>query len=193
VEVDHLEHEAGTKPAPGELLLVQLFVNTLEMDEDRDEIRGPEELRGWLVEHGLMDARDDLKEADVERAHEVREALRALLLANNGDALDPGAVAALNRAAARAGVLVRFHEGGGAGLEPDASGVDGALGRLLSIVHTAQAEGTWSRLKACREDSCQWAFYDRSKNRSGAWCTMEVCGNRDKARAYRERRRPARR
>ncbi|MGH2778535.1 MAG: CGNR zinc finger domain-containing protein, partial [Actinomycetota bacterium] len=31
------------------------------------------------------------------------------------------------------------------------------------------------------------AFYDHSKNRSGKWCTMRVCGNRAKTRAYRER------
>jgi predicted RNA-binding Zn ribbon-like protein len=72
-------------------------------------------------------------------------------------------------------------------LEPDAGGVDGALGRLLAIVHVSIADGTWSRLKACREDSCEWAFYDHTKNRSGAWCDMGVCGNRAKARAFRER------
>jgi predicted RNA-binding Zn ribbon-like protein len=48
---------------------------------------------------------------------------------------------------------------------------------------------TWDRLKACRLDDCQWVFYDHSKNRSRTWCSMRVCGNRAKARAYRERRR----
>ncbi len=48
-------------------------------------------------------------------------------------------------------------------------------------------DGTWSRLKACRQ--CEWAFYDWSKNRSGRWCAMSVCGNRTKVRAYRARRR----
>ena len=77
---------------------------------------------------------------------------------------------------------------GGAALEPQARGVDGALGRLLAIVHRAIQTGSWERLKACRQDGCAWAFYDRTKNRSGAWCSMEVCGNRAKARSYRERR-----
>jgi predicted RNA-binding Zn ribbon-like protein len=58
---------------------------------------------------------------------------------------------------------------------------------VLAIVAEAMAEGTWSRLKACREHSCEWAFYDRSRNRSGVWCSMEGCGNRAKARAFRER------
>jgi predicted RNA-binding Zn ribbon-like protein len=59
---------------------------------------------------------------------------------------------------------------------------------LLAIVHEAIGKGHWERLKACREHTCEWAFYDHTKNRSGAWCNMQVCGNRAKARAYRERR-----
>jgi predicted RNA-binding Zn ribbon-like protein len=68
------------------------------------------------------------------------------------------------------------------------SGVEGALGRILAIVHASIADGTWMRLKACHEHGCEWAFYDHTKNRSGAWCNMGVCGNRAKARAFRERR-----
>ena len=48
--------------------------------------------------------------------------------------------------------------------------------------------GTWERLKVCRNDECQWAFYDHSRNHSGAWCTMAICGNRMKGRAFRTRR-----
>jgi predicted RNA-binding Zn ribbon-like protein len=48
------------------------------------------------------------------------------------------------------------------------------------------ADGTWHRLKACRQ--CAWAYYDYSKNRSATWCSMAICGNRTKTRAYRRRR-----
>jgi predicted RNA-binding Zn ribbon-like protein len=46
-------------------------------------------------------------------------------------------------------------------------------------------DGTWTRLKACRE--CSWAFYDHSRNGAGNWCSMKVCGGRVKQRAYYER------
>jgi predicted RNA-binding Zn ribbon-like protein len=82
---------------------------------------------------------------------------------------------------------MRFDDSGVATLEPAAAGVDGALGRLLAIVAAAQADGSWERLKACPWDTCRWAFYDHSKNRSGRWCSMEVCGNRAKVAAYRKR------
>jgi predicted RNA-binding Zn ribbon-like protein len=72
---------------------------------------------------------------------------------------------------------------------PDEADVPGALSRILAVVYTAMADESWHRLKACRLDDCQWAFYDQSKNRSRTWCSMKVCGNRAKARAYRERQR----
>jgi predicted RNA-binding Zn ribbon-like protein len=93
----------------------------------------------------------------------------------------------LEDAARRAVLEVRFDEHGVATAAPAARGVDGALGRLLAIVAAAQADETWVRLKACPWQTCRWAFYDHSKNRSGRWCRMEVCGNRAKAAAFRAR------
>jgi predicted RNA-binding Zn ribbon-like protein len=82
---------------------------------------------------------------------------------------------------------VRFDEDGGPTLGPESSGVSAALGRILAAVVRATDEGIWGRLKVCTNDPCQSAFYDCSRNRSGKWCTMEVCGNRMKARAFRQR------
>jgi predicted RNA-binding Zn ribbon-like protein len=93
------------------------------------------------------------------------------------------------RAAAAAAPVVILVEPDGPRLEPAVGGVPGALARLLAIVHAAMAEGTWARLKACPAHDCLWAFYDRSRNRSGHWCSMAVCGNRAKARNFRQRRR----
>jgi predicted RNA-binding Zn ribbon-like protein len=117
----------------------------------------------------------------------LREALRALLYANAGGELDPKAPPVLDAAAGRAGLRLYFYADGKAGLMPCAEGIDGAHGRLLAIVAEAMRAGTWGRLKACRSDDCRWAFFDESKNHSRAWCSMAVCGNRAKARAFRER------
>ena len=122
-------------------------------------------------------------EFELRRAVEVREALRSLLLAHTGPAVDPVAVDVLNRLAQDSQLVVRIEQDGMMRLEPDTGGVMGALGRLLAAALTAQIEGTWERLKACRR--CQWVFYDYSKNRSGTWCVMSICGNRVKAQAYR--------
>ena len=138
------------------------------------------------TEHGLEVSKAPTSR-DLERTIELREALRALLLANAGEPLDPDAIERLNDSAERVRLLVRFEEDGGSALAPEAGGVDGALGAILAIVYRSMADETWSRLKACRADDCQWAFYDKSKNRSAHWCSMAVCGNRAKARTYRHR------
>ena len=140
------------------------------------------------MEQGLLPEGATARPADVRRAARFREALRELLLANNdGHQMPVEAGRALNEVAARARLRLRVDEGGSARLEAAGDTVDAALGRLLVIVYRAMENDTWPRLKTCREDTCRWAFYDHSKNRSGHWCSMEVCGARHKARQYRAR------
>jgi predicted RNA-binding Zn ribbon-like protein len=180
----------GREAAPEPLALVQAFANTVaEEGHFRWEAIGdPDSLRSWLSSRGLLADGERVGEADVARAKEVRKALRSLLAANNGRGADAAAIRALNLATERARLTVRFGADGRATLEPGAGGVDGALGRVLAAVHASMEEGIWGRLKSCANATCGWAFYDRSKNRSGRWCSMEVCGNRTKTRAYRRRR-----
>jgi len=125
------------------------------------------------------------------RAIELREALRRLLFANNAGELHEVDFDVLNSAARDAGLRVLFLPKGQARLEPEAAGTAGALGRIVASVSDAMTDGTWFRLKACADERCRWAFYDQSKNRSGHWCSMEVCGNRSKARQFRRRQRAA--
>jgi predicted RNA-binding Zn ribbon-like protein len=178
---------ASTQRAPGELEIVRQFLNTHDVEDGVDKLDTPGALRSWLVEHGFEPSRRPPSEADVRRAIAMRESLRALLFANNGEPLDGGAVLELNSISDNLRLLVRFGPDGAPALEPAGRGADAALGGLLGIVFRSMAQGTWPRLKACRADTCRWAFYDHSKNRSGAWCSMAVCGNRAKARTYRKR------
>jgi predicted RNA-binding Zn ribbon-like protein len=176
-----------SSPAPGALDLVRRFVNTVDLEDGDDQLADPERLAAWLADNGLAAPGQRFTAADLERARSFREALRALLQANAGHGLRPDAVEELNRAAGDARLVVHFAPDGRADLEPEVAGIEQSLGRLLAIAHTAMVEGTWQRLKACANATCQWAFYDHSKNRSGRWCTMETCGNLMKARAYRQR------
>jgi predicted RNA-binding Zn ribbon-like protein len=179
--------------APGELEVVRTFVNTVDREEGEEQLSSPTALVSWLVEQGLAPVGTHASPEDLRRAVGVREALRVVLRAHNGgDPAPPGTYQTLDDAVCRAQVRLRFREqDAAAALESEADGVDGAVGRILTIVQESIAQGTWIRLKACREHTCEWAFYDHTKNRSGAWCNMGVCGNRAKARAYRERHAPA--
>ncbi|HEU4448395.1 MAG TPA: CGNR zinc finger domain-containing protein [Gaiellaceae bacterium] len=172
--------------APGELELVRAFVNTLNVEAGTDEFADPSALARWLRRRGLSSTRT-ASPADVVAARRLREAIRALLLENNGVSVRKEAALTLNRTGERARLRLVFDPQGRATLEPGARGVDGALGRVLAIVADAMVDGTWGRLKACRADGCRWAFYDHARNRSRHWCSMAVCGNRTKAREYRRR------
>ena len=175
--------------APGDLELVRKFVNTRDVEAGSDAFGAPDDAAAWLAEHRLPGPRKDLTEEDRERLSAVREALRELLLANNaGEPPPPEALAELNRQSSEAAIGLHFDVDGSA-LITQCEGVDSTIARVLAIAHESMHEGTWGRLKVCRADDCQWAFYDRSRTHSATWCEMEECGNRAKARAYRERQR----
>jgi predicted RNA-binding Zn ribbon-like protein len=170
--------------APEPLRLVQLFVNTSDHEHTRELLPTAEALGAWLEEHSLA-PRDDLVEADLRRAVDLREALRSLLQANNGIAVEPGVIATVNHAARAAAIGVELDAAGKLRIEPHGRGADGSLGGILSVAIAAMLDGSWPRLKACR--NCGFAFYDYSKNRSASWCSMLLCGNRAKTKAYRRR------
>jgi len=176
--VESIDYLQDVEPAPGRLELVQRFVNTVDLEHGREVLHSPARLGAVLLELGLLDPGARVTETDLERALELREGLRGLALANNEGTED---------AVLEAELVVRI-DGRDGVLEPMRRNVDGALADLVGIVYTAMADGTWSRLKACRRDVCHWLFYDRSRNRSAVWCQMAVCGNRTKTKAYRARR-----
>ena len=178
----------GRRPAPRTLRPLQQFINTYNIERHhlglrQDEFVSPADLRRWLVGQGLLRGETRVGESDLRRALEVREALRRLVLAHNRSPAHSSDVRILDRLARDARLVLHFRRDGTMRLEPAAAGVIGALGRLLAAALTAQFDGTWERLKACRR--CHWTFYDHSKNRSGRWCVMSICGNRVKAQTYR--------
>jgi predicted RNA-binding Zn ribbon-like protein len=176
--VESIDYMHDVEPAPGRLELVQRFVNTVDLEHRREVLHSPARLQAVLLELGLLEGGGRVTAADLGRVLELRGRLRRLALANNAGTEDSVLEAAL---------VVRIDRRVGV-LEPARRNVDGALADLVGIVYTAMADGTWSRLKACRRDVCHWLFYDRSRNRSAVWCQMAVCGNRTKTKAYRARR-----
>lgn len=170
-----------------DLELVRDFVNTAELEQQRDDLPDARGLVRWFAAHRLVGEHARARDADVAEARAVREALRELLRANNGVAVDAAAAAAtLDAAGRRVGLAVRF-DTGAIRLVPRERGVHGALGSVLAAAAEAMADGSWQRLKACRSDTCRWAFVDNARNRSRQWCSMSMCGNRAKARTFRQR------
>jgi predicted RNA-binding Zn ribbon-like protein len=182
--------EPGGRPkAPGRLELLQRFINSHNHDfpPEWDRIGTPERAGAWLRQKRLVAPGDRISDADVARLRELREAMRALALANHGGRSDAAAADVIRRVSGAAVLSVAIDEDGRTALQPARRGVDGAVATLLGILHEAQLTGQWSRMKGCRQ--CGYVFFDRSRNRSAAWCAMSICGNRTKNRAYHRRRR----
>ena len=173
--------------ATGVLGLVQAYVNTADLEDGSDQFKDPNTLAAWLVARGLMEAGATATEADRKHAVAVREAIRGVIGANTGATVYPIDIATLNEAVSISRLRARFASGGRARLEPEAGGVEGALGRIVAAVFASIGDEDWTRLKLCGSSSCRWAFYDRSRNHSSRWCRMASCGNRQKARRFRER------
>ena len=181
--------------APGELEFVRAFVNTRDIDLGTDRLSDLSGWSEWANEQGIDQSvgggrlgengeADDATEAELRRARELREILRDGLLANHSKAGTPDAVVeALTEAARRTTQVVITDRG--AELVAAGTGIDAAIGRVVSAATAALGDGTWARLKACEYDSCQWAFFDHSRSRTGRWCSMELCGNRAKQARWR--------
>ena len=169
--------------------LIRDFVNTRDLLDDGELFTTPDALGEWLASQGLAARGVRASAGDLRHAIELREALRQILLANTGVEVDTvGPFGVVHAVAKRARIELCFDECAGR-LVAEAPGVAGALGRIVIGINAAMADGSWARIKACRAVDCEWAFIDTSKNHSRAWCSMQVCGNREKARSFRERHR----
>jgi predicted RNA-binding Zn ribbon-like protein len=179
---------AERTPAPGDLAVVQAFVNTNDIEGGDERLGNADALATWLAAAGLCEPGVRVTRAEFRIAIDLREGLRALGSANNGEPLDLGALERLNEAAAQIPLSARFSQ---QEWHPQrlSAGASGALAWIVGAVAKGMSDGTWSRMKACKRDRCRWLFYDHSRNRSAVWCLMEVCGNKEKAAAYRRRKR----
>lgn len=177
-----------SKPAPGRLRLVQQLVNTVELPDGADRLADPADAGPWLVDNNLLAPQADLTEADLELVRAVREALRAMLVHNaGGPPPNKAALAALRTVADGGSARPDLGDDGEVRLVPHGDSLRERLVEVLLIIRDAQRDGTWKLLKACANDECQWAFYDRSRNHGGTWCEMSACGNKLKNRAFRAR------
>src|SRR4051794_41251962 len=98
-----------SRQAPGELERLRAFVNTWDVETGVDELGTPGALHDWLAAQDLLGAGEArVARPALTRAVELREALRAVLLAHHGEPADPDAVAVVEAAARRAKLSVRF-------------------------------------------------------------------------------------
>ncbi len=170
---------------PESLWLTESLLNSVDVESAQDDLDSLPRFKRLLVAHGGEAAACRATATDLALARQLRDELRDQLVAHHdGTATDTGRLDTLSE---QIGLAVRFDADGTVRLAPAEAGVRGVLGEVLAAVVRAAHEGTWRRLKICSSDACRYVYYDRSKNGSRRWCSMEVCGNREKTRVYRSR------
>jgi predicted RNA-binding Zn ribbon-like protein len=181
--------DRGETPAPGELELVRRFLSLHDHSaSDGSTLQpGSASVAWWLRTEGLIPAGVDVSEDEFAWTRGVRDALVQKVRENMGAPADGDADVRLNAAAAETGLRPRFDD---ARLVPTVEGVRGAIGLLVGVAFMAELDGSWHRFRLCADPTCTTVFYDRSKNHSAKWCSMQTCGNRNKVRAFRQRHAP---
>lgn len=170
------------------------FINTLHL-VDGDDVLADERAAAWLdgwlgaiagVSPGERTDRDALS-----RLREVREGLRQLAAANNGEQPDDQIVGRASTVLGSVPLLVelgdRHQRAPRLTAQPGTDAAGRAIAALAGSYLTALASKDWSRVKVCAAPACRWAYLDSSRNRSRRWCDMADCGNRAKNRTWRER------
>lgn len=185
---EEVERTTSKKQAPEPLDLVRRFVNTRNRMRGYDLLGNAEEAGRWLSEAGYQ-ADVALGEEELKRLRTLRESLRTILTVHTTGSSEQvrRSVAQLDELCASVILRPGFDREGMPRLVAVSEGTDRLVEDLLATAIWAQHTGIWQRLKACANEDCRWVFYDHSKNRSGNWCVMEICGSRAKMRAYRQR------
>jgi predicted RNA-binding Zn ribbon-like protein len=172
------------------------FVNTRRERWRRDIecLCSPDDLVLWLRRAGLLAEPAAAAGGEgLTAAIELREAIDAGVRA---------AVAGAAPAAAELAVIDGWlaHAGGRPALVPGPDGlpllgerraddpVEGALAALaLDAARMLGVAAERARLRICGSGTCSARFYDRSPAARRRWCSMELCGNAEKARRHRAR------
>ena len=167
------------------------FLNTLNMTAGYDILADPNSLETLLAGISIAGTPGAVSLPDMAWAIELREALRSLAGGNSGMPPEEAVAEIVNRAARVAGLSLDFGREGSVRVTSSSTGIAGVIATVLAALHQAMSDGSWGRVKVCRNPDCRWAFYDRSKNHSRVWCEMRECGNVMKARRFRRKVREA--
>jgi predicted RNA-binding Zn ribbon-like protein len=170
---------------PADIGVIRDYVNTTDHELGTDDLTTPADLTAYLHRAGLMTKRSRSTDDDLALARQLRAGLRRALQLNHVG--ESATVPELDAALDRLPLELRW-SGDRVALAPTEQGVRGALANVAIAMSNAVADGIWWRLKICSSDECEWAYYDKSKNRSARWCEYG-CGDKLKMRAYRARQR----
>jgi predicted RNA-binding Zn ribbon-like protein len=174
------------------------FVNTRRnreagrVDEVAEYLCSPEDFTAWLSAAGLSPAgvSPALDEETFAGALVLREAISALVTATVvGDSAPPAAVRCVNTWLALPPQRPVLHLEAGVpvlGPPPAARTPRGVLAMIAADAAELLGTDLRERLRICPGPGCRGRFLDDSPAGRRRWCSMAVCGNRNKAAMHRQ-------
>ena len=172
----------GVPPAPGNLILLEGFLNTCHIEMGFEDFETANSTEKWLRSVDLWSGTKKITSLETQRIIKFRSALRAWIL-------DKECFQPLNELITEISFQAEFSSKGEISFQSLGDGHHHVLGTLIGIILESQKDGTWDRLKCCDLPTCGWAFYDSTRSRTKRWCSMKTCGSRHKAREYYKRKR----
>lgn len=172
-------------PSPDAELVIS-FANTLDVEEGTDALSGPGHVARWLVATRLTTRTPVVTGADHDRYLRLRSGVRELL---GTEEQRSHVLADADSVLRDVPLLVSLTPSSVLQPDPELPATSRALATIASAVASTLITGEVARVKRCPAEDCGWVFWDSTKNRSRRWCSMQVCGNRDKARTFAARQR----
>lgn len=175
------------------------FVNTVvvKQGKEADLLEVPGDLFAWAVSAGLLEMHSakglaesagSSPEEILDEAKGFRDILRGVAIdLSEGRPARPAAVEEINRHLRTGYGFRELVLEGSRPVMTFRKVIDEPRKLLAAVANDAAtllAEGDPSLVKQCESEECVLFFYDSTKNHSRRWCSMEGCGNREKARAY---------
>lgn len=165
------------------------FVGTLRARRNEtpsEALESAADLDAWLDESGIREIGPRADAADLAAAIELREAIYALCWSRLHDEPLPDAeIQVVNRVASRPPLTaVLAHDSWGRQGTPDQALAD--LARQAVEILGGEDRAL---LRECARPECTQIYLDHSRGHRREWCSMQTCGSRVKAAAYRARKR----
>jgi predicted RNA-binding Zn ribbon-like protein len=157
-----------------------------------DVWQGDDDVVRWLIRTGLLEAKiapPGRHGALLATARRLREISRVLITAHKANRrLDLEPLNDFLGQAKSHGELMRGKDGAlSLTRRHNLTNPNGVLTPLAEAVAEFLATADFRMVRRCEGEDCVLWFYDRTKAHRRRWCSMEICGNRNKVAKFRSR------
>lgn len=153
-----------------------------------ERLRSTTDLQRWFSQAGFGPGPWPCTRGELQEATALREAIYEAATGDPGSAVVARAATTINSCAAKSPLIPQLAKDGSASFVAPGDPIAGAFSTIARDAIELLSSPLRSRLRECEGGDCSLLFLDVSRPGNRRWCSMEVCGNRDKANSLRAKR-----